>query len=50
MELVGKIQPIIALLAGIMILIRPELLNLIVAIYLIIIGVIGIAHSGILNM
>jgi len=49
MELAGKIQPIIALIAGVLILIRPQLLNLIVAIYLIYIGVIGILHSGMLQ-
>lgn len=34
--------PIVALIAGILILIFPELLNLVVAIYLIAIGVIGL--------
>ena len=50
MEFVGKIQPIIALIAGILILIRPELLNLIVAIYLIFVGVVGITHSGMVHL
>ena len=36
------ISPIIALLAGILILLIPRLLNYIVAIYLILVGVIGI--------
>ena len=36
------IQPIIALLAGILILVQPNLLNYIVAIYLIIVGVAGL--------
>jgi len=36
------IPPIIALLAGILILIMPRLLNYIVAIYLILIGLVGI--------
>lgn len=35
-------QPIIALIAGILILVIPRLLNLIVAIYLIAIGVLGL--------
>jgi hypothetical protein len=39
---VGHLSPIISLLAGILILIMPRLLNYIVAIYLIIIGVIGL--------
>ncbi len=38
----AHIQPIVALLAGILILIMPRLLNFIVAIYLIIIGIIGL--------
>jgi threonine/homoserine efflux transporter RhtA len=37
------IEPIIALVAGIVILVQPSLLNYIVAIYLIIIGIIGLA-------
>lgn len=36
------INPIVALLAGILILIFPSLLNYIVAIYLIIVGVLGL--------
>lgn len=36
------ISPVVALVAGILILIFPELLNLVVAIYLIAIGVVGI--------
>jgi len=39
---VAHITPIVALLAGILILIMPRLLNFIVAIYLIIIGLIGL--------
>jgi threonine/homoserine efflux transporter RhtA len=41
------ITPLVALIAGILILVMPRLLNYIVAIYLIIIGVIGLAgHFG----
>jgi hypothetical protein len=36
------LQPLIALIAGILILIIPRLLNIIVALYLIIIGLTGI--------
>ena len=36
------LQPLIALLAGILILVMPRLLNLIVAIYLIIVGLTGL--------
>ena len=35
--------PIIALIAGILILIMPSILNYVVAIYLIVIGILGIA-------
>ncbi len=37
------IAPIVALVAGILILVQPQLLNLIVAIYLIVVGVMGLA-------
>ena len=36
------IQPVVALIAGILILIIPRLLNIIVAIYLIIVGITGL--------
>jgi len=36
------LQPLVALIAGILILIIPRLLNIVVALYLIIIGVIGL--------
>jgi len=39
---ISNLQPLIAILAGILILIAPRLLNYIVAIYLIVIGVIGL--------
>ncbi len=38
------VTPLVALAAGIHILIMPRLLNYIVAIYLIAIGIIGLAH------
>ena len=37
-----SLQPLVALIAGILILVMPRLLNFIVAIYLIIIGVTGL--------
>ena len=40
------ITPLIALLAGILILVVPRLLNTIVAIYLIAIGLIGLFGAG----
>jgi hypothetical protein len=39
---VQHIQPIVALIAGILILLVPRLLNYIVAIYLIIVGISGL--------
>ena len=36
------LQPLVALIAGILILVVPRLLNIIVAIYLIVIGVTGL--------
>jgi hypothetical protein len=36
------IQPIVALIAGILILVRPSLLNYVVAIYLIVVGLLGL--------
>lgn len=42
MELNVALQPILSLIAGILILIMPKLLNYIVAIYLIIFGVLGL--------
>ena len=40
---VAHITPLVALIAGILILIVPRLLNYVVAIYLIIVGLIGLA-------
>jgi hypothetical protein len=43
----AHIQPIVALIAGILILVMPRLLNLIVAVYLIFVGLAGL---GVLRM
>jgi DUF3096 family protein len=40
----GNLAPIIALLAGILILLVPRMLNFIVAIYLIVVGILGLIH------
>jgi hypothetical protein len=40
------LTPLVSLLAGILILVMPRLLNYIVAFYLIIIGVIGLMGGG----
>ncbi|MBC7602271.1 MAG: DUF3096 domain-containing protein [Ramlibacter sp.] len=42
MNIVPHIGPVAALIAGVLILVMPRLLNFIVAIYLIIIGVVGL--------
>ena len=39
-----SLQPLVSLIAGILILIMPRLLNLIVAFYLIVVGVLGFAR------
>jgi hypothetical protein len=39
-----SLSPLISLIAGILILIMPRLLNFIVAIYLIVIGLVGVFH------
>jgi hypothetical protein len=39
---IGNLQPLVAIAAGILILIMPRLLNYIVAIYLIVIGILGL--------
>lgn len=44
------VGPIASLIAGILILLVPRLLNYIVAIYLIIIGVIGLIGTGALHL
>ena len=44
MSIYLNLPSVAALIAGILILVRPHLLNYIVAIYLILIGIIGLAH------
>jgi hypothetical protein len=39
---IANLQPIVALIAGVLILIMPRLLNFIVAIYLIVVGILGL--------
>jgi len=39
---IAHLQPIVALIAGVLILIMPRLLNYIVAIYLIVSGILGL--------
>ncbi|HET6757577.1 MAG: DUF3096 domain-containing protein [Burkholderiales bacterium] len=42
MDIVLSLQPLVSLVAGILILIVPKLLNYIVAVYLIVIGILGL--------
>jgi hypothetical protein len=46
MNLTLTIGPLVSLIAGILILVVPRLLNFIVAIYLIIIGLLGLFGAG----
>lgn len=46
MNLNLSIGPLISLLAGILILVMPKLLNYIVALYLIVIGLLGLLGTG----
>lgn len=50
MNLSLSIGPIVSLIAGILILLIPRLLNYIVAIYLIVIGLIGLFGAGSLRI
>jgi hypothetical protein len=50
MNLHLTIGPLVALIAGILILVVPRLLNYIVAIYLIITGLLGLFGSGSLHL
>ena len=49
MNLHLSLTPLISLLAGILILVMPKLLNFIVAIYLIVIGLVGLFGTGALR-
>ena len=42
MDIVLSLQPLVSLVAGILILIVPKLFNYIVAVYLIVIGILGL--------
>ena len=46
MNIIVVLGPLISLLAGILILVMPRLLNYIVAVYLILIGLIGLFGAG----
>jgi DUF3096 family protein len=45
MQIHIALQPLVALIAGILILVMPRLLNYIVALYLIITGLLGLARA-----
>lgn len=46
MNITLGLTPLVSLIAGILILVMPRLLNYIVAFYLIIIGIIGLSGAG----
>ncbi len=46
MNITLALTPLVSLIAGILILVMPRLLNYIVAIYLIVIGLIGLFGAG----
>lgn len=50
MNLHLTLAPLISLIAGILILVMPRLLNFIVAIYLIVIGLVGLFGAGNLGL
>ncbi len=50
MHITLGIAPIVSLIAGILILVMPRLLNFIIAIYLIIIGLTGLLGTGHLHL
>jgi len=50
MNITLALTPLVSLIAGILILIIPRLLNYIVAIYLIVIGLIGLFGAGKLHL
>ena len=50
MNLHLSLTPLLSLLAGILILVMPKLLNFIVAIYLIAIGLVGLLGAGTLHL
>ena len=50
MNLSLSIGPVVSLIAGVLILVMPRLLNFIVAIYLILIGLIGLFGSGTIKL
>jgi len=50
MNLNLSIGPLVSLIAGILILVMPKLLNYIVAVYLIIIGLLGLFGTGSLHL
>ena len=50
MNLHLSLAPLISLVAGILILVMPKLLNYIVAAYLIVIGLVGLLGAGALHL
>ena len=46
MNITVSLVPIVSLIAGILILVMPRLLNFIVAVYLIVVGLVGLFGTG----
>jgi Protein of unknown function (DUF3096) len=46
MNIHAGLTPLISLVAGVLILVMPKLLNYIVAVYLIVIGIVGLVGGG----
>jgi Protein of unknown function (DUF3096) len=44
------LAPLVALIAGILILVMPKLLNYIIAIYLIVVGLLGLFGAGTMHL
>ena len=46
MSILGPLAAVLALVAGIIILVRPRILNTVIALYLIIVGILGLIGPG----
>ena len=44
MQFYGGLQPILSIIAGVLILIIPRMLSYIVGIYLVVVGILGLLH------
>ena len=44
------IEPVLALVLGVLILVVPRFLNYFVAVYLIVVGILGLMHQGFIHL